>query len=175
MNKFRVCIAVISMVFASLACKTVLGTQETPVILSLPVDPTQTESIPELSTIVPVEEPTSTHSLTPTEILPLATQPEDNVQKYDTEYPLPDNISGFIDTGNNSINFQAKINLKDAISFYREKFTAQGYKEREINTTITDTVFSLVFDGHSSGKAIVIQGVDLGDGSVNINIRLEDV
>jgi hypothetical protein len=33
----------------------------------------------------------------------------------------------------------------------------------------------MVWDGHPSGKAIVVQGVDLGDGSVNVNIRLEDV
>jgi hypothetical protein len=33
----------------------------------------------------------------------------------------------------------------------------------------------MVFDGHESGKAIVVQGVDLGDGMVNISIRLEDV
>jgi hypothetical protein len=33
----------------------------------------------------------------------------------------------------------------------------------------------MVFDGHSSGKSVVIQGVDLGSGTLNINIRLENV
>ena len=33
--------------------------------------------------------------------------------------------------------------------------------------------FSVVFDGHPSGEAIVVQGVDLGE-SVNINLRFED-
>jgi len=46
--------------------------------------------------------------------------------------------------------------------------------EREINTTIEDATFSMVFDGPPSGKAIVIQGVNLGE-AVNINIRFEDI
>jgi len=35
--------------------------------------------------------------------------------------------------------------------------------------------FSLVFRGHSSGKAVVVQGTDMGGGSTNISVRLEDV
>ena len=54
-------------------------------------------------------------------------------------------------------------------------FGKQGYTERELLTTVTDGVFSFVFDGHESGQAIVIQGVDLGDGSVNVNISFQDV
>ena len=77
--------------------------------------------------------------------------------------------------GNGAINFQATMSLKDVIAFYREAFAKAGYKERSINTAITDTTFSMVFDGHASGKAIVIQGVDLGGGNTNINIRFEDV
>jgi hypothetical protein len=32
----------------------------------------------------------------------------------------------------------------------------------------------MVFDGHSSGMPIVLQMVDLGDGTTNVNIRFED-
>ena len=84
-------------------------------------------------------------------------------------------MTNFTDMGNGAINFQAKIGLQDAISFYRDSFGKLGYKEREINTAITDSTFSLVFDGHANGKAIVVQGVDLGSGSTNINIRFEDI
>ena len=96
-----------------------------------------------------------------------------NSTQYKTEFPLPPNITNFTDLGNGAINFQAKMNLKDTIAFYRGGFAKAGYKEREINTAITDTTFSMVFDGHPSGKAIVIQGVDLGGGSTNVNIRFE--
>lgn len=91
---------------------------------------------------------------------------------YNTEFPLPPKVSNFTDLGDGAINFQTDMSLKDTIAFYREAFTSQGYTERTINTAITDTTFSMVFDGHASGKAIVIQGVDLG-GSTNVNIRFE--
>jgi hypothetical protein len=92
-----------------------------------------------------------------------------------TEFPLPTDVSNFTSTPDGGINFQAKMSVKDAIAFYRDAFTTAGYKERTINTAITDTTFSMVFDGHSNGKAIVIQGVDLQNGSTNINIRFEDI
>lgn len=102
-------------------------------------------------------------------------QSDGGAQNFETEFPVPDGVTNFTDMGNGAINFQAKIGLQDAISFYRDSFGKLGYKEREINTAITDSTFSLVFDGHASGKAIVVQGVDLGSGSTNINIRFEDI
>jgi hypothetical protein len=48
----------------------------------------------------------------------------------------------------------------------------KGITEREVNFSQTDTTFSMVFDGASNGKQIVIQGVVMGD-KVNVNIRYE--
>lgn len=104
-----------------------------------------------------------------------ATTAEKAPSSFDTEFPLPPDVTNFMSTGNGGINFQTKMSLKDAIAFYREAFTKAGYKERTINTAITDSTFSMVFDGHASGKAIVIQGVDLGGGNTNLNIRFEDL
>ena len=101
--------------------------------------------------------------------------PTENVQDVQTEFPLPADFSNFTDMGNGAINFQTTISVQDAIAFYRDAFSKAGYTEREINTAITETTFSLVFDGHASGKAIVLQGVDLGGGITNINIRLEEI
>lgn len=92
----------------------------------------------------------------------------------EAEFPLPEDVNNFDDLGNGAINFQTSLSLPDAVTFYRFEFMGLGYTEREINTSIEDTTFSMVFDGHESGKAIVIQGVDLGE-SVNINIRFEDI
>jgi hypothetical protein len=106
---------------------------------------------------------------------PAATTAEKPSGGYETEFPLPPDVTNFMSTGNGGINFQTKMSLKEAIAFYREAFAKAGYKERQITTVINDTTFSLVFDGHASGKAIVIQGVDLGGGNLNINLRFEDV
>jgi hypothetical protein len=94
---------------------------------------------------------------------------------YNTKFPLPGSVSNFTDTGNGSINFQTNMGLKDTITFYRDAFSKEGLTERTINTAITDTTFSLVFDGDPSGQAVVIQGVDLGNGKTNVNIRYEKV
>jgi hypothetical protein len=94
---------------------------------------------------------------------------------YNTKFPLPGNVSNFTDMGNNSINFQTNLGLKDTIAFYRDALQKEGLTERTINTAITDTNFSLVFDGDPSGQAIVVQGVDLGNGKTNVNIRYEKV
>ena len=94
---------------------------------------------------------------------------------YNTKFPLPGSVSNFTDMGNGSINFQTEMSIKDTIAFYREAFQKAGLSERTINTSITDTTFSMVFDGDPSGQAVVIQGVDLGGGKTNVNIRYEKV
>ncbi len=92
-----------------------------------------------------------------------------------SQFPMPPNVSNLTDLGSGSINFQTSMSLKDVIAFYRDAFTKKGLTERTANTAITDTTFSLVFDGDPSGKAIVVQGVDLGNGTTNVNIRYENV
>ncbi len=94
---------------------------------------------------------------------------------YNTKFPLPSNVSNFTSQADGQVNFQTNLSIKDAIAFYRDAFTKQGLKERTDNTAITDTTFSMVFDGDPSGQAIVIQGVNLGSGKTNINIRYEKV
>jgi len=93
----------------------------------------------------------------------------------DTTFPLPTSVSNFTATGDEAINFQTKMSLEDTLAFYRAAFAKAGLIERTINTAITETTFSIVFDGDASGMAIVVQGVDLGGGSTNVNIRYEDV
>ena len=92
-----------------------------------------------------------------------------------TKFPLPASVKNLAQTSNGEINFQTSLSLKDTISFYRDAFAKAGLKERTENTAITDTTFSLVFDGDPSGKAVVVQGVDLGNGTTNVNIRYESV
>ncbi len=92
-----------------------------------------------------------------------------------SQFPMPPNVSNVMNLGNGSVNFQTSLSLKDVIAFYRDAFTKKGLTERTTNTAITNTTFSLVFDGDPSGKAIVVQGVDLGNGKTNVNIRYEDV
>jgi hypothetical protein len=102
-----------------------------------------------------------------------ATDTSDPQGSSEAEFPMPSDASNVVEAGG-TLNFQTGLSLEESVEFYRDAFKAQGLTEREITTVIEDSVFSLVFDGHSSGQAIVVQGVDLG-GSTNINVRFEDV
>jgi hypothetical protein len=99
----------------------------------------------------------------------------DSAGDYDTEFPLPTDVQNFMNMGDDDINYQTSLSIPEVVDFYREAFAAEGYEEREITTVINDTTFSIVWDGHPNGRALVVQGVDLGNGTTNVNVRFEDV
>ncbi len=92
----------------------------------------------------------------------------------DSGFPMTDDAYNVTEAGD-TLLFYTKLSLEDVMKFYREEYTSKGYKERELLTVVSATTFSMVFDGDPSGKAIVIQSVDLGNGSHTVAIRLEDV
>lgn len=93
----------------------------------------------------------------------------------ETDFPMTADAYNVTDIGDGSLLFYTKLSAEEAMDFYREEYSAKGYTERDILTVVSDGTFSIVFDGDPSGKAVVIQSVDLGDGSRTIAIRLEDV
>jgi hypothetical protein len=88
---------------------------------------------------------------------------------------MPPKVENFMDLGDDAINYQTPMKLDDVVAFYRAEFEKASYDERDITTVVNDDTFSIVWDGHPSGKAIVVQGVDLGNGTTNVNVRFEDV
>jgi hypothetical protein len=154
------------------------GAKETPTSAPPPTEastPTPVASQPETApTPAPAAEATST-APQPTAPPAEATQAPGERVSYDTVFPLPDNVQNFAGEGGESqVNFQTSLSLDEAIEFYRQAFTDKGLTERTILTAITDTTFSMVFDGWPNGRALVIQGVVLGS-NTNVNIRFEDV
>jgi len=93
----------------------------------------------------------------------------------DSEFPMTADAYQVVNIGDGSLLYYTKLSLEDVMQFYRDEYTSRGYTERELLTVVTDGVFSMVFDGDPSGKSVVIQSVDLGDGSRTVAIRLEDV
>ncbi|KAA3648174.1 MAG: hypothetical protein DWQ07_04040 [Chloroflexi bacterium] len=92
----------------------------------------------------------------------------------ETEFPVPEDASNLAILSG-STNFTTGLTIEEAVEFYRTEFDAQGYTERTLLTVIEEGTVNLVFDGHSSGQAIVVQMVDLGPLGTNVNVRLEDV
>ncbi len=100
----------------------------------------------------------------------------DAAQAFETvgiEIPT-DGVSNFMIMGE-GVNFAVEGTLEDMLAFFQDSTAAAGLTERTLLTSITEGGSSQVFDGHPTGKALVIQMVDLGDGTINVNVRLEDV
>jgi len=93
----------------------------------------------------------------------------------DSEFPMTSDAYNVTNIGDGSLLYYTKMSLDDVMKFYRDEYTSKGYTERELLTVVSNGTFSMVFDGDPSGKAIVIQSVDLGDGSRTVAIRFEDV
>jgi len=93
----------------------------------------------------------------------------------DAGFPMTDDAFNVTEIGDGSRLYDTKMSLEDVMKFYRDEYSSMGYEEREILTVVSDGIFSMVFDGDPSGKAVVIQSVDLGDGSRTVSIRLESV
>ena len=93
----------------------------------------------------------------------------------DSGFPMTADAFNVTELGDGSLLYYTKSSLEDVMEFYRAEYTSQGYTEREILTVVSEGTFSMVFDGDVSGKAVVIQSVDLGDGSRTVSIRLEEV
>lgn len=153
MKNGRVIIAVLVMLLTSLACQALVGDD----------DASQEATIAPVATV-------EVETLEPTE----AINDLDSTPNDDLEFPVPDDAQNLVIV-EGTVNYQTAMRLEDVMKFYRDEFSAQGYVERELLTTVAAGVFSMVFDGHESGQSIVIQGVDLGNGSTNISIRLETV
>ena len=157
-NNQLIVILVVLITF-SLACNAITGAVPEVETASTP-GPTE-ESVPAASSSTPPEPaPTITEDAAPA--------------SYVNDFPLPTDVQNFMELGYEGVNFQTGMSLKDVIAFYRQAFSAQGLDERDLLTVINKEEFSMVFDGAQNGKAVVIQGVLLGSGSVNVNIRYED-
>ena len=90
-------------------------------------------------------------------------------------FPMTNDAFNMTELGEDSLLYYTKMAQEDVMNFYRDEYTSKGYKERTLLTVVSDTTFSMVFDGDPSGKAVVIQSVDLGNGSSTVAIRLEVV
>lgn len=152
MKYYRIYLTIAVLVLASIACQALTGGSE-----STPAPSANDNPVPD------VLEPT-----------PAISNENNNDGAINTDFPMTADAYNVTEAAG-SLIFYTKLSLEDTMQFYRNEYTAKGYTEREILTVVSHGTFSMVFDGDPSGKAVVIQSVDLGDGSRTVSIRLEDV
>lgn len=167
MKKYSVLLAMISLMFASLACQAVMGGGD-----SLP--PQLPPNDGGLPTAPPAATSDSGSDFQIPTIPPVATDDSGNITiGGETDFPITDDATNMINMGNELVTFQTKLSLNEAMQFYRDQFDKLDYSERGADTFTSDALFTMVFDGHKSGKAITVQGVDM-NGSTSITITLTD-
>jgi hypothetical protein len=110
---------------------------------------------------------------------PVTNSPDDtssggNADTSASGFPITADAYNVVDTGDGNVLYYSKLPQEEILKFYRDEYVSRGYTERALLTVISDGVFSIVFDGDPSGKAVVIQSVDLGDGSSTVAISLQD-
>ncbi len=149
MKQYRIFLALMVLVIASLACNALAGGKN-----NKEVTPDSDDQV-EQSTVAP--------------------EPSNNNTTIKTDFPMTADAYNAVDVGDGSILYYTKMSQADVMKFYRDAYTAKGYKERELLTVTSESTFSMVFDGDPSGKAVVVQSVDLGDGSRTVAIRLEAI
>lgn len=154
MKKYSILLAITALIIASLACQTLMGGGSSSTEEELP--PFEYSGDDSAT-----EEP--------------STESEESEFSFgDSEFPVPSDATNVFDVAG-TVNYQTNLSLDEVLAFYRDEYGKQDLTERELLTTVSDGVFSIVFDGDPSGKAVVIQGVDLGDGTVNVTITLQDI
>lgn len=90
------------------------------------------------------------------------------------DLPRPGNSSNLTKLSDGMLTFDTDMNLKDMQAFYKDMLTKKGYTERTNLSMLTDAELGLVFDGHASGKAIIVQGGLIED-YYTITLRLRDI
>lgn len=154
MKYYRIYLAVGILVLASLACQALSGGGG--------------------NELVPTSDGTSPPAIATQAVM---TQDTGDGNTSDTGFPMTADAYNVTEIGDGSVLYYTNLPLEEVMAFYRAEYTSRGYTERELLTVVEADagVFSMVFDGDPSGKGVVIQSVDLGDGSRTVAIRLEDV
>jgi len=154
---FWITVSLIMVLLSSIACQIFSGekTEVTQEVLA-------TEELSqETSTIIPsevIQQPTESGEI-----------------KYDTEFPLPEDVKNFQKINEQNISYQTSLSIDEILAFYRQELDIQGFSEVDILTQINPDNFSIVFSPASGGVDIVVQGVQLDPNTLNVNIRYENV
>ena len=154
MKNFRWIFAISVLVFASLACQTLMG------------GATQSPSFPSQNGGDPPAVPDSSDE-------PGSTYGGGDSSNMKVDYPMPSDASNVFDLGDGTVTFQTKLGLEETLSFYQDELGKLGYTQDDIYTAVTDTAFSIVFSGDESGKKLVVQGVEF-NGSTAVTLTLAD-
>jgi hypothetical protein len=147
MKKYSILMAISALIVASLACQTIMGGGE------------------------PAYEDGSYDS--PTEPLPpVTTDGGDITVGGESPFPLPSDAVNVI-SAPDTVTYQTNLSSDDIIKFYQDEFGKLGYTEDTSMAMNFSGAFTQAFNGHESGRMIIIGGALVGDGTTSVTITLQ--
>ncbi len=95
---------------------------------------------------------------------------------YNGEWPIPEGAY-LINEPGKFLHFQVDMSQNEVMDFYLTEFQARGYKDRPIISDYdgSDGFAAIVFDGHQSGRQILVTIQDRDSNSVYVEIGLTDM
>ena len=95
---------------------------------------------------------------------------------YNGEWPIPEDAY-LINEPGKFLHFQVDMSQNEVMDFYLTEFKARGYKDRPISSDYdgSDGFIAIVFDGHESGRQILVTIQDRDSNSVYVEIGLTDM
>lgn len=152
MKNFKVLTAILALAVSTLACQTVMGGNGNTENYQAP--PATSES-GEIATMPPV-----------------STEGGNVTVGGESPFPMTADASNIVSTPE-MVTYTTKLSADEIIKFYQEKFSALGYTEEKDLTVNFGGIFSMTFDGHESGKKIVIAGVPFEGNATSVTIALQ--
>jgi hypothetical protein len=152
MKKYSILLAITALIVASLACQTLMGGGGNS-------DDTQVQPLP------PVD---SGDSSQPTEE---SSNSGDSGfgDPSQSPFPLPSDAYN-IGVSSEVVAYQTNLSTDEVIKFYQDEFGKLGYTEDTSQALNFSGVFTMVFNGHESGRQIFIAGAPAEDGSTAVTI-----
>lgn len=163
MNKYRWMVAVAALVLASLACQTVMGGgNDFPQVPDVS-ESTEVPDFPDAPEVTDVPQNPQEPEV-----------PNNGGAQSGNGFPMPSDAKNVVEAQDTLI-FETGMNVDEVIAFYRDEYGQLGLTERDsLTVVISGQLFTLVFDGDPSGKAISISGADTGSGTTAVTIVRQD-
>lgn len=149
MKKYSILLALVALVLSSLACQTIMGggdTYEPPVYQE--------------------GAPTSTSGDD------VDVDGGDITVGGDAEFPITSDAFNVVSTPDTVI-YQTQLSSDEVVKFYQDEFGSLGYTEDSTMSVNFAGAFTMGFDGHDSGRKIIVAGAPGGDGSTSVTITLQ--
>lgn len=90
----------------------------------------------------------------------------------ESSFPMPSDAFNTVSTPD-TVVYQTKLSSDEVIKFYQDEFGKLGYTEDSEMAVNFAGAFTMGFDGHESGRKIVIGGAPAGDGSTSVTVTLQ--